>query len=69
MIFLELCLKDIIAATRIRTLKIYTKHNQKNAIDFIDHVESKFHSEYIPLEPIADTNFRPNFTGMLKIRE
>ena len=29
-------------ATRIRTLKIYTKHNQKNAIDFIDHVESKF---------------------------
>ena len=29
-------------ATRIRTLKIYAEHNQKNAIDFIDHVESKF---------------------------
>jgi transposase InsO family protein len=29
-------------ATRIRTLKIYTEHNQKNAIDFIDHVENKF---------------------------
>jgi transposase InsO family protein len=29
-------------ATRIRTLKIYTKHNQKTAIEFIDHVESKF---------------------------
>jgi hypothetical protein len=29
-------------ATRIRTLKIYSKHNQKNAIEFIDHVVSKF---------------------------
>ena len=29
-------------ATRIRTLKIYSKHNQKNAIDFIDHVVEKF---------------------------
>jgi len=29
-------------ATRIRALKIYRQHNQKNAIDFIDHVENKF---------------------------
>jgi len=29
-------------ATRIRTLKIYPRHNQKNAIEFINHVESKF---------------------------
>ena len=29
-------------ATRIRTLKIYERHNQQNAIDFIDHVIKKF---------------------------
>ena len=29
-------------ATRIRALKIYRQHNQKNAIEFIDHVENKF---------------------------
>jgi len=30
-------------ATRIRALKIYERHNQQNAIDFIDHVIEKFH--------------------------
>ncbi len=29
-------------ATRIRALKIFSKHNQKNAIEFIDHVINKF---------------------------
>jgi transposase len=29
-------------ATRIRALKIYSKHNQKNAIEFIDQVVEKF---------------------------
>jgi transposase InsO family protein len=29
-------------ATRIRALKIYSRHNQKNAIDFIDYVIDKF---------------------------
>ena len=29
-------------ATRIRALKIYRRHNQKNAIDFIDYVIEKF---------------------------
>jgi len=29
-------------ATRIRALKIYQKHNQKNAINFIDYVIDKF---------------------------
>jgi len=29
-------------ATRIRALKIYKKHNQENAIDFVDHVIQKF---------------------------
>ena len=29
-------------ATRIRALKIYKRHNQQNAIDFIDYVIKKF---------------------------
>lgn len=29
-------------ATRIRTLKVYERHTQKNAIDFINHVVAKF---------------------------
>lgn len=29
-------------ATRIRALKIYIKHNQKNAIELIDHIIDKF---------------------------
>jgi len=29
-------------ATRVRALKIYTRHTQKNAIDFIDYVIKKF---------------------------
>jgi len=29
-------------ATRIRALKIYHKHTQQNAIDFVDYVPSKF---------------------------
>jgi transposase InsO family protein len=29
-------------ATRIRTLKVYRRHNQKSAIDFIDYVIEKF---------------------------
>lgn len=29
-------------ATRIRTLKIHDRHNQKNACDFIDYVVDKF---------------------------
>lgn len=29
-------------ATRIRALKVYTKHNQQNAIDFVNYVIKKF---------------------------
>jgi len=29
-------------ATRVRALKLYTKHNQANAIDFVDHIIEKF---------------------------
>lgn len=30
------------AATRIRTLKLYVRHTQQNAIDFVDHAIDKF---------------------------
>lgn len=29
-------------ATRVRALKVYKKHNQANAIDFVDHIIEKF---------------------------
>ena len=29
-------------ATRIRALRIYRRHNQKSAMDFVDHVVEKF---------------------------
>ncbi len=29
-------------ATRVRALKVYTRHTQKNAINFVDHVIDKF---------------------------
>ena len=29
-------------ATRIRALKVYKRHNQQNAIDFLDYVIKKF---------------------------
>jgi len=29
-------------ATRIRALKVYDRHNQQNAIDFVDYVVDKF---------------------------
>jgi len=29
-------------ATRVRALKIYTKHNQKSSVDFIDYIIDKF---------------------------
>jgi transposase InsO family protein len=31
-----------LTATRISALKIFSRHTQKNAIEFIDYVESKF---------------------------
>ncbi len=48
-------------ATRIRALKIYEKHAQANAIDFVYHIIEKF-------EPTMATNSRPNSIGMSRIR-
>ncbi len=30
-------------ATRVRALKVYTKHTQANAIDFVDHIIENSH--------------------------
>jgi transposase len=35
-------------ATRVRALKIYAKHTQANAIDFVDHIIEKFPFEAAP---------------------
>ena len=54
-------------ATRIRTLKIYAEHNQNNAIEFIDHVISKYPFR-IHTIGTGDSNSMPNFTGIWKIK-
>jgi hypothetical protein len=53
-------------ATRVRALKIYAKHTQANAIDFVDHIIEKFPSEYRRSEPTAGTISRPSSTGTSK---
>ena len=54
-------------ATRIRALKIYNKHNQINAMDFVDYVIEKFPFRIQMIAPIAAMNSRPNSTGMSRI--
>ena len=54
-------------ATRIRALKVYKRHTQQNAIDFVDSVIRKFPLESIPFEPIRTMNFRLCSNGMSKI--
>ena len=53
-------------ATRIRALKIYDKHNQDCAIDFVDYVIAKFHFELTQFKLIMDTNFNQSFIGTSK---
>ncbi len=55
-------------ATRIRALKIYERHTQKNAIEFIDYVENKFPFRIHTIRTDRVTNFRPVSTSMLKIK-
>jgi hypothetical protein len=56
-------------ATRIRALKIYTRHTQKNDIDFINYVIDKFPFRIHTVEQTMDMNSRPNFIGMWRIKE
>jgi transposase len=50
-------------ATRIRARKIYGRHNQKSAIDFIDHVVEKFPFRIHTCASIAGANGRHGSTG------
>ena len=55
-------------ATRVRALKIYARHNQKNACDFIDYIIEKFFSEYGKSGQTGDMSSRPNSIGMSRTR-
>lgn len=55
-------------ATRVRALKIFPKHNQDAAIQFIDYVIEKFPFRIILSEPIVVMSFKLASTGTLKIR-
>lgn len=51
-------------ATRIRALKIYEKHNQANAIDFVNYVIDKFFSVFIPFRLTTVMSFSLNSIGI-----
>ena len=53
-------------ATGVRALKVYEKHTQANAIDFIDHIIEKFPFPFVKSVRIMVTNSRPSFIGILK---
>ncbi|SDW69742.1 hypothetical protein SAMN05216333_11113 [Nitrosomonas oligotropha] len=55
--------------TRIRALRIYKKHTQANAIDFVDYVIHKLPFEYNKYEHTGVTSSRQSFIGMLKTSE
>ena len=54
-------------ATRIRALKIYDRHTQANAIDFVDYVIKLFPFRITILERITGMSSRRNSIGMLRI--
>jgi hypothetical protein len=50
-------------ATRIRVIKSYSQHTQKNAIDFIDHVLEKLPFRIKMVRTDNGHEFQPSFTG------
>jgi hypothetical protein len=52
-------------ATRVRALKVYEKHTQANAIDFVNHIIAKFPFRFAKLERITAMSSKLSFTGML----
>ena len=55
-------------ATGIRALKIYKKHNHKNAFEFKDHIIDKFTFLILNIRTDRDHKYKYNFIGMLKIK-
>ena len=53
-------------ATRIRALKIYQRHNQKNAKDFINYVIEKFPLRIHTIRTDRGHEFRHSSTGMFE---
>jgi transposase InsO family protein len=53
--------KAIDDATRVRALKVYDKHTQANAIDFIDHIIEKFPFRIREDRTDNDDEFRGKF--------
>ncbi|MCP4126275.1 MAG: transposase family protein [Gammaproteobacteria bacterium] len=51
-------------ATRIRALKIYARHNQKNACDFIDYVINKLPFRICEIRTDRGHEFQAKFIGM-----
>lgn len=56
-------------ATRIRALKIYSRHTQENAIHFIEMLFQNSLSGSIPFGQTTVMSFRPSFIGMWRIWE
>ena len=54
-------------ATRVGALKIYEKHTQASAIDFIDHIIEKFSFRIREVRTYNGHEFQANSIGMLKI--
>jgi transposase InsO family protein len=48
-------------ATRVRAMKIYRRHNQANAIDFVDHVIDKFPFRIREIRTDNGHEFQANF--------
>ena len=51
-------------ATRVRALKIYDRHTQKNAIHFVNHIIEKFLFVFSKSVLTGDTSSRRSFIGM-----
>ena len=55
-------------AMRVRSLKVYEKHTQANAIDFVDHVIEKSPSAFARYEPATAMSSRRSSIGASKTK-
>lgn len=56
-------------ASRARALRIYTRHSQKCAIEFIDYIRSEFPFRIHAIQIDNGHEFQASFTGTMKIWE
>ena len=55
-------------ATRVRALKIYTRHTQKNAIAFVDHIVAKFAFRIQQIRTDRGHEFQAQFHGHMTLK-